>query len=120
MTPRNIALRTRLALALQMQGQSAQLRAAWIEYTEIMEDPRTNFAPGVWLMAARTAGALGKYAEAVKVLEQFATFLPGDDSFWDLLGECRERAAGRGSYEESPKKTGRGWEHVGSDWERVD
>src|SRR5688572_25947643 len=36
--PQNLSLKARLALALQCQGQPHKVRAAFIEYQEIMED----------------------------------------------------------------------------------
>lgn len=132
--PTNLTLRTKLGLALLQRGEPAQ---ALVQFKQAMEDPRTGFGPTLWLAAARTAAHLGLHGEAVRILEEFAAYLPGDDAFWDLLGHEREQAglgpprirpeepAGPAGWSagwtEVPRAGGAGdaWETVDDDWKEV-
>jgi tetratricopeptide (TPR) repeat protein len=128
--PTNLSLQARLGLALMQQGSLAQ---ALVQFKRVMDDPRAGFSPALWLAAGRTAMELGLHAEAVRILEEYAAYLPGDDAFWDLLGEARDRAGLKprqppraSSPAAGPPGAGRadGWREVGpspSDaWETVD
>jgi tetratricopeptide (TPR) repeat protein len=88
-SPENLSLRSRLGLALLQEGHLAQ---ALVEFKAVMDDPRVGFSPQLWLAAARTADQLRLHAEALRILDQYAAYLPGDDAFWDLLGHVRKNA----------------------------
>lgn len=124
--PQNLSLKARLALSLQCQREPHKVRAALVEYQEIMQDPRVTFGPQVWIMAAHAAAELGRYQEAVRILERCASYVPADNDFWDLLGEYRKRAAEPSPRPSKPSKPGpRGkaaqWERIDPDkWEPVD
>jgi predicted Zn-dependent protease len=119
-SPENLSLHSRLGLALMEQRQLAQ---ALVEFKQVMDDPRTGFGPVLWLAAGRTAMQLRLYGEAVRILEQYAAYLPGDDAFWDLLGECRRRAGlgpPRPKARPQPAAAAETWQPVKDEWEKVD
>jgi tetratricopeptide (TPR) repeat protein len=128
--PTNLTLQAKLGLALLQQGNLPQ---ALVQFKQVMDDPRTGFSPTLWLAAGRTAMDLGLHAEAVRILEQYALFLPDDDAFWDLLGEARDRAGlgpprapptGRRPPQAPPTGRADGWQEVGGSpadaWTAVD
>lgn len=87
--PTNLTLQAKLGLALMQQGNLAQ---ALVQFKHVMDDPRVGFGPTLWLAAGRTAMQLGLHAEAVRILEEVAAYVPNDEGFWDLLGHARAEA----------------------------
>lgn len=87
--PSNLLLRSNYALMLQLLDRKDE---AVGEYGTVLADPDGLKNPMVRLLAARLYGDLERYQEAYDLLKPMAGERLGEDSYWDLLAEMKERA----------------------------
>lgn len=86
--PRNLALRSNYALALQSAGRKEE---AMRQYRFLIQQPVISVQSLILILAARLFLDSGDPVTAHQILKHCASFMPGDNEFWELFAEARER-----------------------------
>ncbi|MBK6470371.1 MAG: DUF4339 domain-containing protein [Betaproteobacteria bacterium] len=87
--PESVSLRSHAALALHCLGRNVEARRE-IE-TVIARTPKDQILPVLWLILARICARDGELQKAYALLKDVSTLIPGEDGFWDFLGELEDR-----------------------------
>ncbi len=87
--PENLSLRANYAVALQALGRTDE---ALDQCEKVWRDPEAGISPMLAILTARLYAEKGEDQKGYRLLQEYASFFPEDEGFWNLLGELREKS----------------------------